>query len=130
MAFDLKEPTFRHEMYEAYKGTQKTHAGGAAPAGAADEGGADSHGRADRGALPGYEADDIIGTLAKTKRGAGALEVSVVSGDRDLLQLADGHITDPDSQDQHGAARRSRTITPEDVKRAQYQVTPIAVHRC
>ena len=37
VAFDLKEPTFRHKMYDAYKGNQKTDAGGAAGAGAADE---------------------------------------------------------------------------------------------
>lgn len=41
--------------------------------------------------LPGYEADDILGTLAK-KNAANGVEVSVVSGDRDLLQLADTHI--------------------------------------
>ena len=41
--------------------------------------------------LPGYEADDILGTLAK-KNAANGVEVSVVSGDRDLLQLADAHI--------------------------------------
>lgn len=42
--------------------------------------------------LPGYEADDIIGTLAKL--GAQAdLAVTIVTGDRDLLQLVDENIT-------------------------------------
>ena len=41
--------------------------------------------------LEGYEADDVIGTLAKRYQKEG-LEVTVVSGDRDLLQLADSHI--------------------------------------
>ena len=41
--------------------------------------------------LPGYEADDILGTVAKRSQKEG-IEVSVVSGDRDLLQLADEHI--------------------------------------
>ena len=39
----------------------------------------------------GYEADDILGTIAKRSEAEG-LEVSVVSGDRDLLQLATDHI--------------------------------------
>ena len=39
----------------------------------------------------GYEADDILGTIAKRSEAQG-MEVSVVSGDRDLLQLATDHI--------------------------------------
>ena len=39
----------------------------------------------------GYEADDILGTIAK-RCAAEGVEVSIVSGDRDLLQLADTHI--------------------------------------
>ena len=42
--------------------------------------------------LPGYEADDVIGTLSKEGEKAG-MEVDVISGDRDLLQLASDHIT-------------------------------------
>ena len=38
VAFDLSAPTFRHKMYDAYKGTRRTHAPGTAPAGAGDEG--------------------------------------------------------------------------------------------
>ncbi len=41
--------------------------------------------------LEGYEADDLLGTVAKRMEREG-LEVSVVSGDRDLLQLASDHI--------------------------------------
>ncbi len=41
--------------------------------------------------MAGYEADDILGTIAKRCQAEGE-EVSVVSGDRDLLQLADTHI--------------------------------------
>ncbi|MCL2456639.1 MAG: DNA polymerase, partial [Defluviitaleaceae bacterium] len=86
VAFDLPQPTFRHEMFGAYKGTRK---------GMPDEL------RAQVPALKtllqkmgvvlsecaGYEADDIIGTLAKK---AAAQEISpvIITGDRDLLQLA------------------------------------------
>ncbi|MCR4923668.1 MAG: DNA polymerase I [Lachnospiraceae bacterium] len=86
IAFDLKAPTFRHLMYPEYKGTRK---------GMPDE---------LREQLPvlkellkamqikivekeGYEADDILGTLAKEAERQG-MEVSLVSGDRDLLQIA------------------------------------------
>ena len=90
VAFDVHAPTFRHKMYEAYKGTRKPMA---------DE---------LRQQVPvmkevlqsmgvviveqeGYEADDILGTLAKQSEAKG-MEVSLVSGDRDLLQLASEHI--------------------------------------
>ncbi|MFP3904420.1 MAG: 5'-3' exonuclease H3TH domain-containing protein, partial [Armatimonadota bacterium] len=87
VAFDAPGKTFRHEMYEQYK--------------------------ADRPPTPdelkaqwpyihrlisalgltevekeGYEADDLIGTLVQKARNEG-IEVTVVSGDRDLLQLLD-----------------------------------------
>ena len=48
--------------------------------------------------MAGYEADDILGTIAKRCQAEGE-EVSVVSGDRDLLQLAYPH-QDPDPEDQ------------------------------
>lgn len=90
VAFDLSAPTFRHKMFEEYKGTRKPMA---------DE---------LRQQVPvmkemlkamgvpvvtkeGYEADDILGTIAKRSEALG-MEVSVVSGDRDLLQLATEHI--------------------------------------
>ena len=86
VAFDLHAPTFRHKMYEAYKGTRH-----AMPEELREQ-------------VPvikevlkamriptimqeGYEADDILGTLAKRSEEQG-MEVTVVSGDRDLLQLA------------------------------------------
>jgi len=86
VAFDLKAPTFRHKMYPEYKGTRK---------GMPDE---------LREQVPvlkellramnitivekeGYEADDILGTLARRGEREG-LDVTLVSGDRDLLQIA------------------------------------------
>ena len=90
IAFDLKAPTFRHKMYDKYKGTRKPMP---------DE---------LREQVPilkelllkmnirivekeGFEADDILGTLAKNAEAEG-FEVALVSGDRDLLQIASDHI--------------------------------------
>ncbi len=90
VAFDVHAPTFRHKMYDAYKGTRKPMA------------------EELRQQVPlmkemlvamgitviekeGYEADDLLGTIAKQSEEKG-VEVSVVSGDRDLLQLATEHI--------------------------------------
>ena len=90
VAFDVHAPTFRHKMYEAYKGTRKPMP------------------EELRQQVPvmkevlkamhitimeqaGLEADDILGTLAKKAEQEG-MEVSLVSGDRDLLQIATEHI--------------------------------------
>ena len=90
VAFDVHEPTFRHKMYAQYKGTRK---------GMPDE---------LREQVPvlkklllamgikiiekgGYEADDILGTLAKRGEKDGKV-VTLVSGDRDLLQIATDNI--------------------------------------
>ncbi|MBR3734475.1 MAG: DNA polymerase I, partial [Lachnospiraceae bacterium] len=90
VAFDVHAPTFRHEMYPEYKGTRKPMA------------------EELREQVPvmkemlkamniavveqaGLEADDILGTLAK-KAEAEGMDVALVSGDRDLLQIASDHI--------------------------------------
>lgn len=120
VAFDVSAPTFRHEMYAEYKGTRKPMAPEL------------------REQVPlmkemlqamgvtivekaGYEADDLLGTIAKRAEAQG-LEVSVVSGDRDLLQLATEHI-------KIRIPKTKRTGTEvEDYYAAQvmekYQVTP------
>ena len=90
VAFDMPVPTFRHKMFSEYKGTRK------------------SMPEELKQQVPilqelltamnvpiltmeGYEADDILGTVAKRMQGEGK-EVTIVSGDRDLLQLSDEHI--------------------------------------
>ena len=90
VAFDLHAPTFRHKMYDQYKETRKPMP------------------QELREQVPviqevlaamdieivtkeGYEADDILGTLGR-KCEAEGMEVTIVSGDRDLLQLATDHI--------------------------------------
>ena len=87
MAFDVKHPTFRHEMYSEYKGTRKGMPEELREQIPVLKELLDACGilRLER---PGYEADDILGTLAKQSEAAG-YEVSLVSGDRDLLQIAD-----------------------------------------
>ncbi len=90
VAFDLKGPTFRHERYDGYKATR--------------------HPMPDELAMQmpvmkqilsamhipiyeaqGWEADDVIGTVAR-RCGAAGWECVIVTGDRDSLQLVDGHV--------------------------------------
>jgi DNA polymerase-1 len=88
IAFDTAEPTFRHVADAAYKAHR-------------DE--APEHFFSDLATLqeilagamdlplcmaPGYEADDVLGTLA-TRAAAGGWRVRILSGDRDLFQLVD-----------------------------------------
>jgi len=120
VAFDLKEPTFRHHMYAEYKGTRKPM-----PRELQEQVPVMKEVLAAMGVpiltMAGYEADDILGTVAKRSQAAG-VEVSVVSGDRDLLQLADTHIKIRIPRTSRGNTE-VRDYYPEDVKR-EYQVTP------
>lgn len=90
VAFDVHQPTFRHEMYAAYKGTRKPmppelreqvplmkEVLRAMHIQTVEQ--------------PGLEADDILGTLAHRAEKDG-MEVSLVSGDRDLLQIATNRV--------------------------------------
>ncbi len=120
VAFDVHAPTFRHQMYEAYKGTRKPMP------------------EELREQVPvmkevlqamkitvmeqaGLEADDILGTLAK-KAEAQGMEVSLVSGDRDLLQIATEQIKIRIPKTKMGRTEMEDYYA-EDVK-ALYQVTP------
>lgn len=90
VAFDLSAPTFRHKMYEPYKGTRKPM-----PIELKQQVPLMKEMLTAMGitivSLEGYEADDLLGTIAKRTEAKG-IEVSVVSGDRDLLQLATDNI--------------------------------------
>lgn len=120
VAFDVHAPTFRHEMYDAYKGTRKPMP------------------EELREQVPvmkellgamnivimeqaGLEADDILGTLAKKAEKEG-IEVSLVSGDRDLLQIATSHIKIRIPKTKMGRTE-IEDYYEDDVKNA-YQVTP------
>ncbi len=92
IAWDMKAPTFRHTAYEAYKGTR----------GPADEALTGQYERVHEIVqafnipeykLPGFEADDLVGTLArKAVEEEKSLEVIIVTGDRDIMQMIDKRI--------------------------------------
>lgn len=86
VAFDLKTPTFRHLMYKDYKGTRKPMADELREQVPVMKEVLKAMG-VHVVTLEGYEADDILGTLAKSAEKKG-IAVSLVSGDRDLLQIA------------------------------------------
>jgi len=123
VAFDVHAPTFRHEIYADYKGTRKPMP------------------EELRSQVPllkevltamgitimekaGLEADDILGTIASRMEREG-LEVSVVSGDRDLLQLATDKIMIRIPLTKQG---RTEVLSyhSKDVL-AQYHITPSQV---
>lgn len=120
VAFDRSEPTFRHEKYKEYKGTRKTM----------------DHDLRVQVPLvkdvlksmnitiaekPGYEADDIIGTLSK-RMSANGEKVVIVSGDKDLLQLLDDNITMKNPKTRAGKTTVD-TYTPAELYE-EYGVTP------
>ena len=88
--FDSKGPTFRKEIYPDYKANRAAMPEDLVPqipyikrvVQAFNLPGIE---------MPGYEADDIIATLAK-KFSAEGMEVTVVTGDKDLMQIVDDHI--------------------------------------
>lgn len=121
VAFDLSAPTFRHKMYGGYKGTRKPM-----PHELVEQVPIIKEALTDMNVCvvtkEGYEADDILGTLAKRAEAEGMI-VSVVSGDRDLLQLATDNIKIRIPKTKKG------TTEIEDYNTAQvvetYGVTPV-----
>ena len=86
VAFDVKQKTFRHDLYSAYKGTRKPMPEELMQQVPVLKNVLEAmHIRTVE--LPGYEADDIIGTYARLAEEEG-LDTVILSGDRDLLQLA------------------------------------------
>ena len=86
VAFDLSAPTFRHKRYEAYKGTRKPM-----PEELREQVPLIKEMLSAMGInmmfMEGYEADDLLGTVARRSEAKG-MDVTILSGDRDLLQLA------------------------------------------
>lgn len=121
VAFDLSTPTFRHKMFVDYKGTRKA----AAPE-FREQVPLVKEVLKSMGVtcveLDGYEADDLLGTIAKRSEAKG-LEVSLVSGDRDLLQLATERIKIRIPKTKAGKTT-VEDYYAKDVE-ALYQVTPV-----
>ena len=90
VAFDVKAPTFRHEIFKEYKGTRKPM-----PSELHEQVPILKELLHSMNILTlekaGLEADDILGTISKRSEEKG-LKVAVISGDRDLLQLATDNV--------------------------------------
>jgi|Napbiome12C3dose_1001474.scaffolds.fasta_scaffold00012_55 DNA polymerase I-like protein with 3'-5' exonuclease and polymerase domains len=91
IAWDEKGPTFRHQAYTQYKATR----------GPADDGLSGQYKRVHEIVhalnipefkLSGFEADDLIGTLAVQAAKDSDLEIIIVTGDRDIMQLIDKRV--------------------------------------
>ena len=123
VAFDVKKPTFRHEMFKEYKGTRKPMP------------------EELRQQVPviqdvleamgitivkrqGFEADDILGTIAKLAEAEGN-EVTLVSGDRDLLQLATKNIKISIPKTKKGGSEVEEYHTEDVIEK--YGVTPVQI---
>lgn len=120
VAFDVKAPTFRHEMYKEYKGTRKPM-----PEELRQQVPVVKEVLSAMGICimeqAGLEADDILGTLAKKGEKDG-MEVTLVSGDRDLLQIASRKIKVRIPKTK-GGKTEIEDYYAEDVQN-KYQVTP------
>lgn len=119
-SFDLRAPTFRHKLYDGYKAQRK-----GMPEELAQQLPVVKELIAALGypivELEGYEADDILGTFAKTAGGDGC-QVLLATGDRDSLQLVDSNVTVILATTRAGGAQYLN-MTPEAV-REQYGVEP------
>ena len=91
VTFDMAGPTFRHKQFEKYKATRVK----------ADQELYDQiplvHNLVSAFNIPiyekqGYEADDVIGTIAKKIKKNKDLEIMIVTGDKDTLQLIDKNV--------------------------------------
>ncbi len=123
VAFDLKAPTFRHKMYEQYKGTRKPMQEELRQQVPVIKEMLEAM-QVPLMMLEGYEADDLLGTVAK-KAEADGLEAVVVSGDRDLLQLATDHIMIRIPKTKKGGTEIENYHTADVIEK--YQVTPIQI---
>ncbi len=90
VVFDSKAKTFRHEMYPEYKANREVPPEDLAQQFPFFEPLVEAFNIATL-RKDGYEADDIIGTLAKMGEQEG-MEVTIVSGDKDMMQLITPHV--------------------------------------
>jgi len=90
IAFDTKTPTFRHEMYTGYKANRPPPPEDLIPQFEWIHKVVDAFG-IKKLVMPGFEADDVIGTLTQKARDIGR-QVIIVTGDKDFMQLVDGEV--------------------------------------
>ncbi|MFO7898202.1 MAG: DNA polymerase I [Planctomycetota bacterium] len=95
-AFDTPDLTFRHEEYEDYKAQRQAMPDELQPQIPIIRDILDAA-NVPLVAVPGYEADDVIGTLAKQASREG-IDVYIATGDKDALQLLDGRVRLYDTQ--------------------------------
>lgn len=121
VAFDVHAPTFRHEIYPEYKGTRKPM-----PQELREQVPVMKQMLQAMGVCivekAGLEADDIMGTIAKRGEKEG-IDVALVSGDRDLLQIATDHIKIRIPKTK-GGRTEIEDYYAKDVE-AKYQVNPM-----
>ena len=118
VAFDRSEPTFRHEQYVEYKANRRETPEDFRSQLSLIFEVLDALGIA-RLSAAGFEADDVIATLA-TRASSEGMDVLIVTGDRDVLQLVDDHVTV--LMTRRGISDMSR-FTPESVQE-KYGLTP------
>ncbi|SHH42638.1 DNA polymerase I [Butyrivibrio fibrisolvens DSM 3071] len=120
VAFDTSAPTFRHDIFKEYKGTRKPMPQELHEQVPLLKEVLDSMG-VRRYEQPGLEADDILGTLAKRAEAQGMI-VTLVSGDRDLLQIASDNILIANPKTKGGQTTVERYHTQEVID--EWGVTP------
>jgi len=100
VTFDTHAPTFRHKIYAEYKATRKKTPDDLVAQMPVIREVVDALG-IQVVEKDGYEADDLIGTLARRAEEAG-MDVVIVSGDKDLLQMVSPHTSVYDPQGKNG----------------------------
>ncbi|HEV2376321.1 MAG TPA: DNA polymerase I [Streptosporangiaceae bacterium] len=118
VAFDRSEPTFRHEQYVEYKANRRETPTDFRNQLSLIREVLDALG-IQWVSVAGYEADDIIATLAGQATEAG-MDTLIVTGDRDVFQLVDDHVTA--LMTRRGISDMTR-FTPDEVT-AKYGLTP------
>ena len=121
VAFDMRAPTFRHKAFAEYKAQRK---------GMPEELAVQMPVLKDvldamnirRCELEGWEADDLLGTMAR-RNGEQGGDTVIVTGDKDALQLIDSHTTVKLVSTRMGQTT-TRNVTPEEF-RAEYGFDPI-----
>lgn len=123
VAFDVKAPTFRHTLFKEYKGTRKPM-----PKELCEQVPVLKELLQAMGVTivekAGYEADDILGTLAKRAEKE-QMDVSLVSGDRDLLQVVTDRIKVRIPKTRGGKTEVEDYYTKDVIEK--YQVEPLQI---